>query len=75
LVLDVVSNRATRAAEKTVVTVGSEVGITGEVSSSMVISFKVELFFDRFEGGFFVVLVIVGTFVLKGVAKSEEADK
>jgi len=74
LVLDVVSNGATGLAEKTVVTVGSEVRITGKGSSGMVVSFKVEIFFNRFICGFGMILRIMSTLVLKGVAKSEEAD-
>jgi len=74
LVLDVVSNGATGFAKKTVVTVGSEVGVTGKGSSSVVISFNVEIFFDGFNCGFRMILGIVSTLVLKGMAKSEETD-
>jgi hypothetical protein len=75
LVLDVASYGATRLAKKTIVTVSSELGITGKGSSSMIITFGIEFFINHFESRFLMVLIIVSTLVLKGVAKSKETDK
>jgi hypothetical protein len=75
LVLDVVSDRATSGVEETVVTVGSELGITSKGSSCMVITIRVEVFFNIDEFRLLMVLVIVGTLVLKSIAKSEEGSK
>jgi len=64
LVLDVVSDRATSGIEESVVTIGSELGVTGKSSSGMVITFGVKLFFNIDKFGFLVVLVVVSTLVL-----------
>jgi len=40
----------------------------------MIISFRVEVFFDGEEFRFLVVFVIVSTFVLKGVTESKEGN-
>jgi hypothetical protein len=75
LVLDIISVRATRGAEETIVSISSEVRVTGKGSAAMVITFRVEVFFDINEIGFLVVLFIVSTLVLKGVAKSKETNE
>lgn len=74
LVLDVVSDRTAGRAELTIVTISSEVTVAGKGSSSMVITFRVEFFFNIFDGGFLMVFVIMSTFVFKGLSKSEETD-
>jgi hypothetical protein len=73
--LDVVSHRATRGAEETIVSISSEVGITSESSAAMVIAFRVEVFFDVNDIRFLVVVVIVSTLMLKSVAKSKETNE
>jgi hypothetical protein len=74
LVLDVVSNRATSGAELSIVAVSSKVRVTGEGSSRMVITFRVEVFFDIFDGSFLMFLFIMSTFMFEGLSKSEETD-
>jgi hypothetical protein len=76
LVLDVVSNRATRGAEETSVEIGSEIGITGERSAVMfVITIRVEVFFNVDDFGFLMIMVIVGTLVFKSVVEGKETDE
>jgi len=75
LVLDVVSHRATRRAEETIVSISSEVRVTSEGSAVMVIAFRIEVFFDVNDIGFLVVVIIVSTLVLKSVAKSKETNE
>jgi len=41
----------------------------------VIVTFRVELFFDIEEFGFLVVLVVVSTLVLKRVSESKECDK
>jgi hypothetical protein len=41
----------------------------------MIITFRVEIFFDGFKSRFLMFLFIVSTLVLKGVTKSKETDK
>jgi hypothetical protein len=74
LVLDVVSNRAASGTELSIVAICSKVRVTGEGSSGVVITFKVEIFFDIFEGSFLMVLFIMSTFMFEGLSKSEETD-
>jgi len=73
-VLDVVSYRATSRAEETIVAISSEVAVTGEGSAFMVITFRVEVFFDIFDSGFLMILFIVSTLVFEGLSESEETD-
>jgi len=78
LVLDVIFDRATRGAEETIVSIRSEVGVTGEGSAILVviiISIRVEVFFNVDNIGFLMIVVIVGTLVFKSVVKGNEADE
>jgi hypothetical protein len=76
LVLDVVSNRATRGAEETSVEIGSEVGITGEGSAVMfVITIRAEVFFNIDDFGFLMIMGIVSTLVFKSVVEGKETDE
>jgi len=78
LVLDVVSHRATRRAEETSVEIGSEVGITGEGSAIgivIIITIRVEVFFNVDNSGFLVIVVIVSTLVFKSVVEGNETDE
>jgi len=73
-VLDIVSYRATSRAEETIVTISSEVTVTGEGSAFMIITFRVEVFFDIFDSGFLMILIIVSALVFEGLSESEETD-
>jgi len=75
LVLDVVSHRTATGAEETIVSISSEVRVTGEGSATVVIAFRVEVFFDVNDIRFLMVVIIVSTLVLKGVAKSKERNE
>jgi len=78
LVLDVIFDRATRGAEETIVSIRSEVGVTGEGSAILVviiISIRVEVFFNVDNIGFLMIVVIVSTLVFKSVVKGNEADE
>jgi len=75
-VLDVILQRATRGAEETVVGIGSKVGVTGEGSAVtvvvIVITIRVKVFFNIDNFRFLVVMKIMSTLVLKGVAESKK---
>jgi len=78
LVLDVIFDRATRGAEETIVSIRSEVGVTSECSAIgvvIIITIRVEVFFDIDNIGFLVIVLIMSTFVLKGVVKGKETDE
>jgi len=78
LVLDVVLNRATRGAEETIVSIRSEVGVTGEGSAIVIviiITIRVEVFFNVDNIGFLVIVVIVSTLVFKSVVEGNETDE
>lgn len=78
LILDVISYGATRGAEETSVEIRSEVGVTGKGSAVgvvVVITIRVEVFFDIDDFGFLVIMLIMSTLVLKGVVKGKETDE
>jgi len=73
-VLDIVSYRATGRTKETVVPISSEVAVTGKSSAFMIITFRVEVFFDIFDGRFLMILIIVSALVFEGLSESEETD-
>jgi len=78
LVLDIVSYRATRRAEETIVSIRSEVGVTGKGSAIgivIIITIRSKVFFNIDNIGFLVIVIIVSTLVLKGVIKGKETNK
>jgi len=74
LVLNVVNHRA-RATEETVVSVGFEVRVTGEGSSSVVVTIRVEVFFNVNDFRFLMILFIVGTLVFETVVEGQETHE
>jgi len=78
LILDVISYRATRGAEETIVGIRSEVGVTSKGSAIavvIVITIRVEVFFDIDDIGFLMIVKIMTALVFKGVVKGKETDK